>query len=222
MIQKILNNIPNIENKKKENMRNLYQSNFHNLETMKNKNKLSLQDTLTNQKNKSLIKSMFDADINGSGALEYDEFLRLSTNDYSDINRKKTNKSLDEAELEDLTKKLSLESENFENNMASLYKTTLHSGSISMSGYNNKNDIDITEEEQTDGTRILSFLSAVSANEKPIPKKVPSVKGIDNGDVNVDNVDTKKYKLDWISSAYIGSISVIGLFIAYKAIKRTM
>lgn len=151
MLQKILNNIPNIENKKKESMSNLHQSNFYNLETMRNR---------TNQ-------------------------------------------------------------ESFDDYMSSLYKTTLHSSQIPMPT-NKKSDVEITAEENEDGESNLSVLSAIASSEKPIPKKVPAVKGIDNGDVNVDNVDTKKYKLDWVSSAYIGSISVIGLFIAYKAIKRTM
>lgn len=151
MLQKILNNIPNIENKKKENMCNLHQSNFYNLETMQNR----------------------------------------------------TNK------------------ESFDDYMSSLYKTTLHSSQIPMPT-NKKSDVEITSEENEDGESNLSVLSAIASSEKPIPKKVPAVKGIDNGDVNVDNVDTKKYKLDWVSSAYIGSISVIGLFIAYKAIKRTV
>jgi hypothetical protein len=151
MLQKILNNIPNIENKKKESMCNLHQSNFHNLETMRNR---------TNQ-------------------------------------------------------------ESFDDYMSSLYKTTLHSSQIPMPT-NKKSDVEITAEDNEDGESNLSVLSAIASSEKPIPKKVPAVKGIDTGDVNVDNVDTKKYKLDWVSSAYIGSISVIGLFIAYKAIKRTM
>ena len=138
MLQKILNNIPNIENKKKESMSNLHQSNFYNLETMRNR---------TNQ--------------------EY-----------------------------------------FDDYMSSLYKTTLHSSQIHMPT-NKKSDVEITAEENEDGESNLSVLSAIASSEKPIPKKVPAVKGIDNGDVNVDNVDTKKYKLDWVSSAYIGSISVI-------------
>lgn len=223
MLQKFLNNIPNMDTRKKEGMRTLHQSNFTNLETMGNNGQMSLKDMLDVQKNKSLIKAMFDADIDRSGALEYDEFIRLSNNDYSDINIEKKKDTFDEAQIAELTKDFTLKtSENFENNMTSVYKTTLHSGSIPMSSYNNKNDIEITEEEHTDGTRILSFLSAITTDDKPIPKKIPAVKGVKTGDVKVNYVDTKKYKLDWVSTAYIGSISVIGLFVVYKAIKRTM
>lgn len=151
MLQKILNNIPNMENQKKESMRNLHQSNFSNLETMKHR---------SNQ-------------------------------------------------------------ESFDDYMSALYKTTLHSSQIPMPT-NKKSDVEITAEEDEEGESKLSILSAIASSDKPIPKKIPAVKGIDNGDVKIDNVDTKKYKLDWVSTAYIGSISVVGLFIAYKAIKRTM
>jgi hypothetical protein len=151
MLQKLLNNIPNIENKKEDTMRNLHQSNFYNLEAMQCKNR----------------------------------------------------------------------KENFDNNIASLYKTSLHSSHVVMQK-NKKTDVEISVQDDDAEKGSLSVLSAITSDEKPIPKKIPSVKGIDNGDVDIDRIDTKKYKLDWISTVYVGSISVIGLFIAYKAIKRTM
>ena len=152
MISRILNNIPNIDNKKKENMQTLKQSNFSNL-----------------------------------------------------ANKKKEKKV-----------------ENFDDHMSSLYTRTLHSSDIPMNNKKEKTEVEITAEEDTDGEKKLSVLSAITTDEAAIPNKIPSVSGIDNADVNIDEVDVKKYELDWISTAYIGSISLLGVFIAYKAIKRTM
>ena len=152
MINKILNNIPNIDNIKKENMQTLKQNNFSNLVNLKKEKKV----------------------------------------------------------------------ENFDDYMSSLYAKTLHSSDVPMNNKKEKTEVEITAEQDNDGEKKLSILSAIATDDTPIPKKIPTVFGIDNGDIIVKEVDVNKYKLDWISTVYIGSISVIGLLIAYKAIKRTM
>jgi len=111
--------------------------------------------------------------------------------------------------------------ETFDDYMSSLYQKTLHSSDVPMTK-KGKTDVEITAEENDDGEKKLSILSAIASDDKPVPKKIPNVTGVDNTDAKIEEVDTKKYKLDWLSTAYVGTISVIGLFIAYKAIKKTI
>jgi len=111
--------------------------------------------------------------------------------------------------------------ENFENYVSPLYATTLSSSEVKITK-SETYDLDITAEETHEGEKQLSILSAITSDDKPVPKKIPEIAGVDNGDTSTKEVDTKKYKLDWISQIYIGSVSVVGLFIVYRAIKSTM
>jgi hypothetical protein len=111
--------------------------------------------------------------------------------------------------------------ENFENYISPLFGTKLLSGQVKMTK-NETYDLDIDAVETHEGEKQLSILSAITSDDKPVPKKVPTITGVDNGDASTTEVDVNKYKLDWVSQIYIGSISVVGLFIVYRAIKSTM
>ena len=111
--------------------------------------------------------------------------------------------------------------EGFENNMSAPYSDRIQMSSIQTAPYNTA-DIDLIESKNENGEKEISVLSTIVSNEKPIPKKIPDTQGIEQDIQPVDKIDIKKYKLDWVSSIYIGSVSVIGLYIAYKSIKRTI
>jgi hypothetical protein len=111
--------------------------------------------------------------------------------------------------------------EGFENNMSAPYSDRIQMSSIQTAPYNT-DDIDLIESKNENGEKEISVLSTIVSNEKPIPKKIPDTQGIEQDIQPVDKIDIKKYKLDWVSSIYIGSVSVIGLYIAYKSIKRTI
>ena len=101
MINKILNNIPNIDNIKKENMQTLKQNNFSNLVNLKKEKKV----------------------------------------------------------------------ENFDDYMSSLYAKTLHSSDVPMNNKKEKTEVEITAEQDNDGEKKLSILSAIATDDTPIPKK---------------------------------------------------
>jgi hypothetical protein len=111
--------------------------------------------------------------------------------------------------------------EGFENNISSINNSTIQSSEISETKYD-KLDAEFVEDKNENGDKQISVLSTLTSNEKTIPNKLPNIQGIEPDVKSIDKVDVKKYKLDWVSSIYIGSISVVGLYVAYKAIKRTI
>jgi len=111
--------------------------------------------------------------------------------------------------------------EGFENYISSIYNSTLQSSEMTETTYD-KQDAELVEEKNENGEKQISVLSAIVSTEKPIPKKIPDEQGIKQDSQIINEVDIKKYKLDWVSTVYIGSISIVGLYIAYKAIKRTI
>tara|TARA_B110000967_G_C18901767_1_gene576108 strand:- start:11145 stop:11603 length:459 start_codon:yes stop_codon:yes gene_type:complete len=118
-------------------------------------------------------------------------------------------------------KTLTKTTENFENYVSPLFNTTLSTSEIKITK-NETYDLDINAEETHEGEKQLSILAAITSDDKPVPKKIPAISGVDNGDTTTKEVDVKKYKLDWVSQIYIGSISVVGLFVVYRAIKSTI
>lgn len=111
--------------------------------------------------------------------------------------------------------------EGFENYISSIYNSTLQSSEMTETTYD-KQDAELVEEKNENGEKQISVLSAIVSTEKPIPKKIPDEQGIKQDSQIINEIDIKKYKLDWVSTVYIGSISIVGLYIAYKAIKRTI
>lgn len=111
--------------------------------------------------------------------------------------------------------------EGFENYISSIYNSTLQSSEMTETTYD-KQDAELVEEKNENGEKQISVLSAIVSTEKPIPNKIPHEQGIKQDSQIINEVDIKKYKLDWVSTVYIGSISIVGLYIAYKAIKRTI
>lgn len=110
--------------------------------------------------------------------------------------------------------------EEFENYVASLQKTSLIS-SIVKETKESKDDtyeLDIEDDDTKKGERQLSILSSISSNEKPVPKKIPDVKGINNE--SDKEVNTNNYKLDKFTQLYIGSISIVALFLVYKSMYK--
>ena len=111
--------------------------------------------------------------------------------------------------------------EGFENYNSSIYNSTLQSSEMTETTYD-KQDAELVEDKNENGEKQISVLSAIVSTEKPIPKKIPDEQGIKQDSQIINEIDIKKYKLDWVSTVYIGSISIVGLYIAYKAIKRTI
>ena len=73
-----------------------------------------------------------------------------------------------------------------------------------------KEDIILNETITSAGTKAFNVLSSIAGQD-------------DIEDNGLETVDIKKVKkLDTLSTIFVGSISVIGLYVVYKAIKKTI
>jgi hypothetical protein len=106
--------------------------------------------------------------------------------------------------------------ETFETNLSNLFKTNLNYNNIHFPT-NKKTDITI-EPDNKSQFHILSALDNINVNMFNDDNNDDD----DDDDDEEDNDEILMHKLDFPSTIYITSISIIGLYIAYKAIKKTI
>ena len=105
--------------------------------------------------------------------------------------------------------------EQFDANLSNLFKTNLNYNNIHFPT-NKKTDITI----ETDNKNQFQILSAIDNINFNIFENDEDDQ--DSDDDEEDNDEIRMHKLDFPSTIYITSISIIGLYIAYKAIKKTI
>lgn len=105
--------------------------------------------------------------------------------------------------------------EQFDANLSNLFKTNLNYNNIHFPT-NKKTDITI----ETDNKNQFQILSAIDNINFNIFENDEDDQ--DSDDDEEDNDEIHMHKLDFPSTIYITSISIIGLYIAYKAIKKTI
>ena len=76
-------------------------------------------------------------------------------------------------------------------------------------------DIIVDQEQNEFGERYFAMLTG--KKKEDLVKQVPKMNGIKE-----DNTEKKHFKLDTMTTIYIGSISVIGIYMAYRAIRKTI
>jgi hypothetical protein len=105
--------------------------------------------------------------------------------------------------------------EQFDANLSNLFKTNLNYNNIHFPT-NKKTDITI-ETDNKNQFQILSALDNINFNIFENDEDDQ-----DSDDDEEVNGEIRMHKLDFPSTIYITSISIIGLYIAYKAIKKTI
>ena len=105
--------------------------------------------------------------------------------------------------------------EQFDANLSNLFKTNLNYNNIHFPT-NKKTDITI-EPDNKSQFHILSALDNINFNIFENDEDDQ-----DSDDDEEVNDEIRMHKLDFPSTIYITSISIIGLYIAYKAIKKTI
>lgn len=105
--------------------------------------------------------------------------------------------------------------EQFDANLSNLFKTNLNYNNIHFPT-NKKTDITI----ETDNKNQFQILSALDNINFNIFENAEDDQ--DSDDDEEVNDEIHMHKLDFPSTIYITSISIIGLYIAYKAIKKTI
>tara|TARA_B110000967_G_C18808609_1_gene522376 strand:+ start:292 stop:705 length:414 start_codon:yes stop_codon:yes gene_type:complete len=105
--------------------------------------------------------------------------------------------------------------EQFDANLSNLFKTNLNYNNIHFPT-NKKTDITI----ETDNKNQFQILSALDNINFNIFENDEDDQDSDNDEEVNDEI--RMHKLDFPSTIYITSISIIGLYIAYKAIKKTI
>jgi len=105
--------------------------------------------------------------------------------------------------------------EQFDANLSNLFKTNLNYNNIHFPT-NKKTDITI-ETDNKNQFQILSALDNINFNIFENDEDDQ-----DSDDDEEVNDEIRMHKLDFPSTIYITSISIIGLYIAYKAIKKTI
>ena len=79
-------------------------------------------------------------------------------------------------------------------------------------------EIILDQEENQFGEKYFAMLTGKKTKKVD---QVPKLENIENIDEDKKKID-KKYKLDTLTTVYIGSISIIALYIAYRAIRKTI
>ena len=80
----------------------------------------------------------------------------------------------------------------------------------------------IVDQEQNDfGERYFTMLTGEKKEDLDV-KQVPKLNGIEEQEQDKKEDNNKKNKFDTMTTIYIGSISIIGIYIAYRAIRKTI
>ena len=80
-------------------------------------------------------------------------------------------------------------------------------------------DIIVDQEQNEFGERYFAMLTG--KKKEDLVKQVPKMNGIEEESTEKTE-DKKHFKLDTMTTIYIGSISVIGIYMAYRAIRKTI
>ena len=106
--------------------------------------------------------------------------------------------------------------ENFDELLESASNTDEHHSHVNLP--EEEVDIIVDQEENEFGEKYFAMLTGESKEKTPQVPKLENIQNIENDEKKTD----KKYKLDNLTTIYIGSISVIALYIAYRAIRKTI
>ena len=79
-------------------------------------------------------------------------------------------------------------------------------------------EIILNQEENEFGEKYFAMLTGKKKEKTPQVPKLESIQNIEND----EKKSNKKYKLDTLTTIYVGSISFIALYIAYRAIRKTI
>lgn len=79
-------------------------------------------------------------------------------------------------------------------------------------------EVIVDQEENEFGEKYFAMLTGKSKEKTPQVPKLENIQNIEND----ENKKNKKFKLDTLTTIYIGSISVVALYIAYRAIRKTI
>lgn len=79
-------------------------------------------------------------------------------------------------------------------------------------------EIIIDQDENLFGEKYFAMLTGKKTEKV---NQVPKLENIENIDEDKKKTN-EKYKLDTLTTVYIGSLSIIALYIAYKAIRKTI
>ena len=82
-------------------------------------------------------------------------------------------------------------------------------------------DILVDQEQNDFGERYFTMLTGKKKEDLDV-KQVPKLNGIEEQKSDNKEESNKKNKFDTMTTIYIGSISIIGIYIAYRAIRKTI
>ena len=82
-------------------------------------------------------------------------------------------------------------------------------------------DILVDQEQNDFGERYFTMLTGKKKEDLDV-KQVPKLNGIEEQKPDKKEENNKKNKFDTMTTIYIGSISIIGIYIAYRAIRKTI
>ena len=82
-------------------------------------------------------------------------------------------------------------------------------------------DILVDQEQNDFGERYFTMLTGKKKEDLDV-KQVPKLNGIEEQKQDKKEESNKKNKFDTMTTIYIGSISIIGIYIAYRAIRKTI
>jgi len=82
-------------------------------------------------------------------------------------------------------------------------------------------DIIVDQEQNDFGERYFTMLTGKKKEDLEV-KQVPKLNGIEEQKQDKKEDNNKKNKFDTMTTIYIGSISIIGIYIAYRAIRKTI
>ena len=112
----------------------------------------------------------------------------------------------------DKTKKI----ENFDNFVHPLNNIDEHHDHVDLP--QQEQEVVIDQEENEFGEKYFAMLTGKKKEKTPQVPKLENIQNIDQDEKKTN----KKYKLDTLTTIYVGSISVIALYIAYRAIRKTI
>jgi len=106
--------------------------------------------------------------------------------------------------------------ENFDELLGSVENTDKYHSHIELP--EEEQEVIVDQEENEFGEKYFAMLTGKKKDKSPQVPKLESIQNIEND----EKKSNKKYKLDTLTTIYVGSISTIALYIAYRAIRKTI